>query len=145
MSDTETPLPLFSGLSLPAPGTRTPRRLAPSTSTPLDPAALDWLAQRAGAKRLRKLAQAALSDPASAWRELDLAAARVEAAGIAIRRSPRRDYGRLMRQMEELLRSGVAKTPTEAARIVMEDNTNNTTSYRFTTLMGYWRASRHGE
>jgi hypothetical protein len=145
MSDTETPLPLFSGLSLPAPRTRTPRRRAPSTSTPLDPAALDWLAQRAGAKRLRKLAQAALSDPANAWRELDLAAARVAAAGEAIRRSGRRDYVRLIGEMEKLLADGVVKHPTQAARIVMRDNTNGTKTHRFTTLMGYWRASGHAE
>jgi hypothetical protein len=139
MSDAETPLALFSGLSLPAPGTRTPRRRAPSTSTPLDPAALDWLAQRAGAKRLRKLAQAALSDPVNAWRELDLAAARVEAAGLAIRRSPRRDYGSLMRRMEVLLLSGTAGSETEAARMVMQGEPQ----FAFTTLMRHWRTAGH--
>jgi hypothetical protein len=46
-----------------------------------------------------------------------------------------------MRQMEELLAEGIAKTPTEAARIVMGDNANGTKTSRFTTLMGYWRAA----
>jgi hypothetical protein len=98
---------------------------------------LDWMAQRVGAKRTRELAKAALADPATAWRELDLAAARVAAAGTAIRRSARRDYVSLMRQMEELLANGTASSATEAARIVMGD----TTSFRFTTLMRHWRAS----
>jgi hypothetical protein len=95
------------------------------------------MAQRIGAKRIREIAQAALSDPAAAWRELDLAAARVAAAGTALRRSPRRDYVRLMRQMEELLADGVVKHPTQAARLVMKGEPE----FAFTSLMRRWRAA----
>jgi hypothetical protein len=100
-----------------------------------------WIVQRIGAARSRTLVQAALSDPGSAWRALDLAAARVEAEGAAMRCSPRRDYADLLQRMEELLANGSAKHPTAAARALMK----GAPVFSHKTLMRRWRAAMRAQ
>jgi len=122
---------------LPPRGSRRRRKEAPSPNQhPLADDALDYIAQRIGAKRARALVQAALVDPANAWRKIDLAAARMDAIGTAVKRSPRRNYAALIAQAQILIDTGQAKSRPDAARKVMA---NEHSPNAHVTLLNRWR------
>ncbi|MFC4166227.1 hypothetical protein [Teichococcus aestuarii] len=79
--------------------------------------ALHFIVERAGAKRILALVDAAQSNPAEVIARLELAARHVIASGLAVRRSPRRDYATQMDEMDRLLAADPTLTFENAARI----------------------------